>query len=337
MCVCAKLRILSSDMLAQRCPCKLTKEELSHEIARALLKRRIMTYLVGKFRGTDEETVDYTPGREPSKVLQIFSTLEAFRSSDLSSDSTASLPWLAKLPSWQLDVLTFLTKMLRPNPSIEEALDVVMQKDLQISPEVALQSDAFTKTKALDLEAVLATKAEAEMPKAPEPVPAEEPAEPPPAVQDGEKEDESQLVIPPTEQGESDMPSAPVAPCRLRHFGLLAIPEIVRDVLHKHSVEYYEEAVEWAKMRVRSFLNVRVKPTGGWQEMREELKRACDSMGSTMFMHDTKLRLRNATDGILFQPVKRPVPLTLGHFKKFVHALWSDPHEACLDRRFRSL
>ena len=196
MCVSAKLRILSSDMLAQRCPCKLTKEELSHEIARALLKRRIMTYLVGKFRGTDEETVDYTPGREPSKVLQIFSTLEAFRSSDLSSDSTASLPWLAKLPSWQLDVLTFLTKMLRPNPSIEEALDVVMQKDLQISPEVALQSDAFTKTKALDLEAVLATKAEAEMPKAPEPVPAEEPAEPPPAVQDGEKEDESQLVIP---------------------------------------------------------------------------------------------------------------------------------------------
>ena len=90
-------------------------------------------------------------------------------------------------------------------------------------------------------------------------------------------------------------------------------------------------------MRVRSFLNVRVKPTGGWQEMREELKRACDSMGSTMFMHDTKLRLRNATDGILFQPFKRPVPLNLGHFKKFVHALWSDPHEACLDRRFRSL
>ena len=68
-------------------------------------------------------------------------------------------------------------------------------------------------------------------------------------------------------------------------------------------MEYYEEAVEWAKMRVRSFLNVRVKPTGGWQEMREELKRACDSMGSTMFMHDTKLRLRNATDGILFQPL----------------------------------
>ena len=79
-----------------------------------------MTYSVGKFRGKDEETVDYVPGRQPSKVLQIFSTLEAFRSSLLSSDSTTSLPWLAKLPNWQLDVLSFLTKMLRSNPSIDE-------------------------------------------------------------------------------------------------------------------------------------------------------------------------------------------------------------------------
>ena len=340
MCVCAKFRILSSDMLEQRCSIKLTKEELNHEIARALLKRRIMTYLVGKFRGKDEETVDYTPGREPSKVLQIFSTMEAFRSSLLSSHSTASLPWLAKLPNWQLDVLSFLTKMLRSNPTVDEALDVVLQKDLQISPEMALQSEALAKAELLDLQAVLAAKAEAEMAKAPEPVPvpAEEPAAPEsPRKVEADEQDESQLVIPSTEQGESDMPSAPVAPCRQRHFGLLAIPEVVRDVLHKRPVEYYEEAVEWAKMRVRSFLNVRLKTSGGWEEMRAEVKGACENFGSTMFVYDTKLRLRNATDGILFQPFKRPVPLSLANFKKFVHALWSDPQEACLDRIFLDL
>ena len=178
-------------------------------------------------------------------MLQIFSTMEAFRSSLLSSDSTASLPWLAKLPNWQLDVLSFLTKMLRSNPTVDEALDVVLQKDLQISPEMALQSEALAKAELLDLQAVLAAKAEAEMAKAPEPVPvpAEEPAAPEsPRKVEADEQDESQLVIPSTEQGESDMPSAPVAPCRLRHFGLLAIPEVVRDVLHKHPVEYYEEA-----------------------------------------------------------------------------------------------
>ena len=153
--------VICGDLLAKRTQSKMPKDDLILAIHRALLKKRVVTYVANKCKGEDCKGQSYERGRSPSEVMgQVFSTMESFRLSGLASTTCATLSWLGHLPSWQAEAIQFLSKMLRGHVAIDNQLDKALAGDHLISAEAMFQGDAWTSAGLFDITLVLQQKAE---------------------------------------------------------------------------------------------------------------------------------------------------------------------------------
>ena len=318
-------RIMCADILEGRQGPRQNKETVTRSVMVALLKRRIATYCINKFKSKDEDGVVYEENRSPSKVLQLFNTMAGFRDSKLhDSSARASLSWLGRLPSFQVDIIAFLGKMLRGHALLDSFLDKCVAKDALMPAETTLSDPDLAKGNLIDVQSLLALKKEFETLAQPVPV-AEVPKEvPQPTSEAPPQPSEADEEMPANDtQAEPEDVVEPQRLDRLKWFSKLCIPDMVISVLEKHDDSYYE-IVDWVHMRVRAFLKLEVKGMHAKNLKEQLLAVKSQAGGPCLVVLDVKARLRMPADDILHRPFRRAVPLEQSSFRKMCHAIWND-------------
>ena len=307
---------------------------MAQEVAIALLKKRVATFCISKFKGVDLEGEVYEPNRAPSQVLSsIFSSIAAVNSSGVLGmlSSSSSLGWLGRLPAYQVEVIMFLSKVFRGHASLGQIFDDCVTQDKVVAAETALACEKMVKSGMFDLSALLELKKESESQAAteasePQKVSQDAAAEAQTNDEKPEEPDNATIMADGCEGDHADAPKQVHEPPpldRLSFFSKMSIPQVIVSVLEKHSDLYFEQVLEWAQVRARAFMAIEVKATTG-QGLKDQLAQIKGD-SPCLFIMDVKSRLRLPLDGILERPFKRPVPLNSAAYRKLLHALWNDP------------
>ena len=326
-------RLVSQDILQDRCDPKLTKEGVTAAIARALVKRRLTNLFATKLKGKDVKGGTYQPGYAPSQVFStIFSSMAAFRATKLHETAYTSLSWVSQLPAWQVEVLQFGAKLLRGSPAVDAQLDQVLATDPLIPAEALFQSDLWQEGKLFDFRDMLEQR-KAAMQPAPEPEPKVQEPEPIKEVQETEAKNQDTSeepeampqIMADVEEDEAGHKCVPQKVDRLASFNLLELPTDVVSVLQGGDDNYFEQVLDWARVRVNTFVDLEVKARNSTGR-RQQVKELYERHGGTPFfiIYDVKCRL-HLKDDLISHPWKRPTPLNSNDFKYWLSAFWLDP------------
>ena len=296
----------------------------------ALLKKRICVYFVGKFKGTDAQGTSYAPGFSPAAVMgTLFNAVSSFRDSGLQKTGWASMSWMGLLPSWQVEAISFLNKLLAGHQPLDRILEGKLQEDAHVPAETVLLSDAMLQSPYLDLASLLQAKKDEEVTHSQASAAEAQATEQTTAraVESAsepvlEPAPEAEILAVPAELQDETMPDAAKPSLdRLACFPVLHVPETIVSVLEKHSGDHFVQCLEWADVRIKSFLDIQIKAAKpGLRDQLAGLKH-----GPTLYIYDVKCRVRKASEGILLQPFKRPVPADHHAWKRILQALWAEP------------
>ena len=238
---------------------------------------------------------------------------------------------MSQLPAWQVEALQFGAKLLRGSPAVDKQLDLVLAMDPLIPAESMFQSESWQKAKLFDFKDVLeqrrAALQPAPEPKVQEPVPIEEvkPVEPKNPDASEEPEAMPQIMADVESDDEQRRQCVPQKIDRLASFNLLEIPTDVISTLQGGEDSYFEQVLDWARVRVNTFVDFEVKARTAAGK-RQQVKELYERHGGTPFfiVYDVKCRL-HVKDDLVSYPWKRPTPLNLTDFKQWLSAFWLDP------------
>ena len=117
------LETVRDDIKEQRVDANMGAPLLQILISRALLKRRVVHYLVRKF------------GQKDGPLVANFSSLTVFKACGLDHSVPSSLGWLCALPDHEQQVASFAARILRGTPEIDQLMDELLKKDNLLAPE----------------------------------------------------------------------------------------------------------------------------------------------------------------------------------------------------------
>ena len=309
------------------------KEIITAAVNRALLRRRVIQYLLRKFH-------IQSAGFE--KLRQTLASPKTFHESGLSSSTSDHVPFLKELPAyWQGDLLGFIMKIMSGAEELDEVWTDAVQQDATVQAETVLSSAAFLRKGALDMPLIIQDhKNFTEPPVVPiEKAPAIDPEQP---VSSAPPEEEMPLADEPA------MEEAPRKPelDRRGFFQELVLPDIVDDVFNRVDDQKFRELLEWSQLRalatlskcgfcrmwcaccfscfisgVKLFVSLEVRPNtpAEWHDCLRAL--ADEFPGPKAFLYDCKNEARAQEGDLETQPYKRPPSILSKEFKGILDGL----------------
>ena len=286
-------------------------KELIATINRGMLKKRIVCYL-------GQKVLVEAKKEAMKKAWQFLSSMQRWRESGLCTDKGwQATTWLAELPAYTHDTLSFLNRLLRGHPGLDEILDEFCRRDPLVSAELVMHAGAMKKM--FDMEEMLEHRAEYDKQfMNPEPVVEAGEDETAPAAQ-GECEEEE---MPALEDQDNPAPEVPTRLDRAAFFPSLApLPDLVQDVLAKVEEDLdFERVLEWAKLRVSTFVNVHVGAPESWRARLTGLGLP-DPSKTKWILYDAKREPRLPPKDLEQYPWKRTPSMDTRDLRLFLNAV----------------